>query len=503
MTLKQNAYSGRHSYPKYHSGMLLVQVRPLRQPVRTMTMTVAARDGVPEELPVGMAALAFYERAGLLKRVVPLARTGERTAGEEAMVGRAPGFRAAAAVMATAPAGGAARPDAGLSMIELQRDQDTDALRQALANDPTVENVSKVPVRYLLAPRRRSAKRAASAGAGIARAAPASPLWNLEKIRWAQARALPGFSDATSTKVAVLDTGIDVAHPDLQGRITHYVHEHPDLPTASSPQDIVGHGTHVAGTIAANINNNLGINGICACELNIWKIFDDIPDPDLDPPARPTEFVYFVEPIMYRRALIDCHDRGVAVVNLSIGGPEKPDFVEEQAFSRLVSAGTTIVAAMGNERQEGNIISYPAAIPGVIAVGATGISDRVASFSNRGNHISICAPGVAIWSTLPGTPGQFGFEAIDDGAGNFRQGKPSRRETDYDAWDGTSMASPHVAAAAALYLANGGSPGGTAVRDSLARTADKVPGMGGGSFHPDYGYGRLNLEALLRRARQG
>jgi len=256
----------------------------------------------------------------------------------------------------------------------------------------------------------------------------------------------------------------------------------------------------VSGTIAANINNAVGISGICTCELSVWKIFDDIPDPDDDPPR---QFVYFVEPVMYLRALIDCQERGVDVVNLSIGGTGAPDFAEAQAFSRLLSGGTVVVAAMGNERQRGSPTSYPAAIPGVIAVGATSITDRVAPFSNRGNHISISAPGAAIWSTLPGNPGQFGFEAVSDGNGNFRQGKPLRRETDYDAWDGTSMASPHVAASAALYLANGGKGGPAAVADALAKSADKVPGMGGKDFDPDYGHGRLNLEALVRRAQGG
>ncbi len=381
MTLPQNAYRAPPSYPEYHSKMLLVQVQPLRQSARPMGIAAAARESFAGELSVGMAALANFERAGLIKRIIPIGRLSERelTAGEEGMIARAPGgFRAAAAVMATAPSAASTRPDAGLSLIEVQRDQDTDSLRQALANDPTVQNVSRVPVRYLLARRAPAKKRPpARAGAGIAKAAPTAPLWNLEKINWARARGLPGFKDANAIKVAVLDTGIDETHPDLQGRIDHYIHDHADLPTASAAQDIIGHGTHVAGTIAASINNSIGIEGICTCKLNIWKIFDDIPDPDSEPPR---EFVYFVDPAMYLRALIDCQDRGVNVVNLSIGGPGAPDFAEAQAFSRLLSGGTVVVAAMGNERQAGSPTSFPAAIPGVIAVGATGITDRVRGF---------------------------------------------------------------------------------------------------------------------------
>jgi subtilisin family serine protease len=501
MALSQNATTIHHAFPEYHAGMLIVQMQPLRQTARPSAIAAALRESVAGELSVGMAALTHFERAGLVKRVTPIARIDDREpVGEEALIARAPGgFRSAAAIMATASSQPPSRPDAGLSLIELQRHEDTESLRHALASDPTVQNVSRVPVRYLLAPR-KPAKKPTAARTGVASAAPTTALWNLEKINWAQARALPGFKDAATIKVAVLDTGIDETHPDLRGRIGHYVHSHPDLPTASSANDIIGHGTHVAGTIAANIDNNVGINGICTCDLNIWKIFDDIPDPDREPPARPTQFVYFVDPAMYLRALIDCQDRQVNVVNLSIGGPGAPDFAETQAFSRLLSAGTIVVAAMGNERQEGSPISFPAAIPGIVAVGATSITDRVALFSNRGNHISISAPGAAIWSTLPGNPGQFGFEAVSDGNGGFRQGKPSRRETDYDAWDGTSMASPHVAAATALYLANGGQGGPTEVRNALSATAAKVSGMGGRDFHPDYGHGRLDLEALLRKA---
>ena len=101
---------------------------------------------------------------------------------------------------------------------------------------------------------------------------------------------------------------------------------------------------------------------------------------------------------------------------------------------------------------------------------------------------------------MPTYPGQFGFEAIIGPDGNPREGKPNRRETDYDAWPGTSIASPHVAASAALYIANAGRTPPADVRRALAETADKVPDMNGDDFDSDYGYGRLNLEALLRRS---
>jgi subtilisin family serine protease len=155
---------------------------------------------------------------------------------------------------------------------------------------------------------------------------------------------------------------------------------------------------------------------------------------------------------------------------------------------------------MGNERQQGSPISYPAAINGVIAVGATGLDDSVTVFSNSGNHITLSAPGKAIWSTLPTYAGQTGFAAVIGPDGQAQQGKAIRRETDYDAWDGTSMATPHVTGSIALLLANRtGRPrlSPEQVKELLQGSADKVAGMNGEPFSPDYGAGRLNLMKLL------
>jgi subtilisin family serine protease len=155
---------------------------------------------------------------------------------------------------------------------------------------------------------------------------------------------------------------------------------------------------------------------------------------------------------------------------------------------------------MGNEASGTfpGIISYPAAIPGVIAVGATAIDDTRADFSNyKGNHIALCAPGVAIWSTLPTYPGQFGFAAAPGPGGTHVPAAPQRRETQYDAWNGTSMATPHVSAAAALLIAKDSSTDGTTAKTKLQQSADKVAGMNGQQWTRKYGSGRLNLFRLL------
>ena len=507
MAIKHGFFSGAH-VPKFHKSMLVMKVRPaaaqsmetalasiFRQPAGNALASarIASIDAVRELFTTpGMNLLERFERGGLIKRVTSL------VPGASSLPGSHPHLGALAAVAmsyrttrgksrAAAPASNA---NAGVTLLELERDEDTLPLQKAMAEDPHIEFVARVPVRYLLAARRK-----ASAGRMRAQRAapPASTMWNLHTIRWAQARAARGFKDAKTVNVAVLDTGIDRSHPDLKGRVAQYTYLHPDTPTVSGEHDIIGHGTHVSGTIGAVIGNRRGINGICECRLDMWKIFPDQPEysPDED------DFEYYVDPVMYRRALADCIDQGVDVVNLSIGGAGEPDPQERRLFEQLMAGGTTVVAAMGNEREEGSPTSYPAAIPGVIAVGATSITDRVTTFSNRGDHIVVSAPGKGIWSTLPTYPGQSGFAASRGHNGKPAEGKPYKRETDYDVWDGTSMASPHVAGAMALLIAKLGRIGPEACRQMLIGKSDAVAGMGGKKFDSDYGYGRLNLERLL------
>jgi subtilisin family serine protease len=385
---------------------------------------------------------------------------------------------------------------AGVSFIELEQDQDAGQLRSALASDPNVLSVSQVPVRYLAAaPKPRKAPQ--GGGIGIASTPPdGQVLWNLRQILWQEARGLAGFQDADAVRVAVLDTGVDDQHPDL--KIGAYHWQQPDLSRPVSDKDIIGHGTHVSGTIAALINNALGVKGICKCDLSVWKIFDDEPTYA----SGQGSYVYYVNPIMYRRALAACVETPVDVVNLSIGGPGVPDATEQSLFEQIIAAGTTICAAMGNDRQYGSPTSYPAAIPGVIAIGATGLDDTVTVFSNSGNHISVAAPGKAIWSTLPTYSGQTGFSAVIGSDGRPTQGKAMRREQNYDAWDGTSMATPHVSGCAALLIAKSNAAGNKLtpqqVRQSLMQSADKVAAMNGADFSTDYGAGRINLFNLLQ-----
>jgi subtilisin family serine protease len=341
----------------------------------------------------------------------------------------------------------------GITLLRLARSTDLKKVEKDLANTPGIDYVHRVPRRWI-----------------TARPKPNDPLfqkqWGLEAIGWRNVDPLP---DASMVKVAVLDTGVDLTHRDLKNVVQTYVHD------GASTEDIVGHGSHVTGIIAAEINNNVGLSGICRCNLTFWKIFTDTPDPE--------DGEFFVDEVMYQRALNGARNAGARVMNLSIGG-EGSTQTERILFRRLIDAGVTVVAAMGNEFEEGNPTEFPGAYPGIIAVGAVGKTKRRASFSNTGSHISIVAPGKAILSTLP-------MKASADRTSD---------ETKYASWDGTSMATPHVAAVAALIIAANPDFSPEQVRKRLISTATKLSAMGNKNKTNEYGFGLLNLEAALSSA---
>ena len=162
------------------------------------------------------------------------------------------------------------------------------------------------------------------------------------------------------------------------------------------------------------------------------------------------------------------------VLNLSLGGEKDP--AEIDVLHDVIAAGVVVIAAMGNEHDEGNPTEYPAAIPEVCGVGATDELDKRAGFSNTGRHIDLMAPGVSILSTTP-------TYRYDDG------------EMEYDSWDGTSMATPFVAGVAALVLAKWPDLTPAQVIRKLTSSADRVAGAKKGSA--SYGAGRLNCEKAL------
>ncbi len=381
--------------------------------------------------------------------------------------------------------------DHAATIVTLAPAVDIDSLVDDLNDDPQVGYAARVPTRYAattVAPPR-------PVGASAGPAAQSDLVWNLQRIKLPEIASL-GVDDAQDIRVGVLDTGVDETHPALTGVLDRYVHGEPGTTTISA-QDIVGHGTHVAGTIASANESSLGVRGICNARLTVWKIFDDQPDYV----ASGGIYWYLVEPVLYRSALAACVS-DVTVVNLSIGGRQPPDQQEAALFRLLNQNDVTVVAAMGNERSANSPISYPAAIPGVIAVGATTASDNVAAFSNAGDHITLAAPGVGIWSTLPTYPGQIGYRA-NRVNGQPALGTPFPRDVNYAAMDGTSMATPQVTAAVALLLANSRqhrTP--EEVHDLLVVTASRLAAMRGARWTRDLGAGLLDLRRLLFAAQR-
>ena len=364
--------------------------------------------------------------------------------------------RALAASVLDAPSG--LKRSRGLMSLKVSHGTNAESLAEHLNRQGDEIEYAYVPsVKYLfLPPSRRKAKSRKSA---LSTDVPlASRQWNHGAVKIHQARARRGFVDAESVLVAVVDSGVDREHPDLDGVVAEYTNFHS---ATEDERDYIGHGTHVAGIIAAEINHGVGIAGLCAARLLVIKGL-----PRAGTPWNAER---------YYRALAYPIDRGTKVLNLSLGGGL--DLGERDIIADLLDAGIAIVAAMGNEFQKGNPVEYPAAYEGVIAVGATDEVDRRASFSCTGNHISLVAPGVNILSTVPRYPSELA------------------QNLEYDSWPGTSMAAPHVTAAVALLLSKSPGLSPDAVRKKLMESADRVPGQA--RRNAEYGAGRLNIATAL------
>lgn len=208
-------------------------------------------------------------------------------------------------------------------------------------------------------------------------------------------------------KVAVIDTGIDLSHPDLIGNIAGDINV---INSSKSGKDDNGHGTHVAGTIGA-LNNAIGVvGGAPAVSLYAVKALDRKGSGWLSD---------IIEGIEW------CISEDIDVINLSLGA-SSGNLSFHNAIISAYKAGIVIVAAAGNNGEYGGAIDYPAKYAETIAVSAMDSNNDVAYFSSHGPQVDLIAPGVNIFSTVKGSS--------------------------YDYYNGTSMATPHVVAAAALVM---------------------------------------------------
>ena len=210
-----------------------------------------------------------------------------------------------------------------------------------------------------------------------------------------------GITTGDPIQVAIVDTGIDVKHPDLVGNLKGGVST---VAYTRKYNDDNGHGTHVAG-IAAAIDNTIGVGP--KIDLYAVKVLD----------RRGSGYLSdVIEGLDWAVA------NGMQVVNMSLGTASDVQSFHD-AVARVYAAGITQVAAAGNT---GGAVIYPATYPEVIAVSATDNTDTIASWSSRGLEIDLAVPGVSIYSTYKGST--------------------------YKTLSGTSMAAPHVAGVAALVL---------------------------------------------------
>ncbi|MGO8997480.1 MAG: S8 family peptidase [Polyangiaceae bacterium] len=259
--------------------------------------------------------------------------------------------------------------------------------------------------------------------------------WHLKRVG---AESAWEYTCGRGVTVAVIDTGVACwdkgpfsRGTDLAG--TRCERGYDFVNDRDEAADDHGHGTHVAGTIAQTTNNGKGAAGLAFCaRLMPIKV---LTRQGWGTVANVAEGIRFAA------------DEGAQVINLSLGGPIKSRILED-AVEHAVGRGVVVVAAAGNS---GRSVGWPAAYDGVVAVSASDSSDKIAWFSSRGPEVSIAAPGVAVTQ-----------QTVCDGGKNHCE--------IFGTFNGTSMASPHVAGAAALLMAEGVTDPDS-VRDALSAGA--------------------------------
>ncbi|AIE58719.1 S8 family peptidase [Bacillus methanolicus] len=249
--------------------------------------------------------------------------------------------------------------------------------------------------------------------------------------------------------IAVVDTGVDLNHPDLRKRLTkgYNVLENNDY-----PDDDNGHGTHVAGIIASETNNREGIAGIT------WynKIM----------PIKAMGAEGYGSTFDIAKGIIWAADHGAKVINLSLGNYH-PSSLMKEAVKYAFEKNAVIISAAGNDNS--NHPSFPAAYPEVLGVSAVSYSGQRAPFSNYGDYIDVSAPGVQIPSTY------------------FNK--------QYAALSGTSMASPHVAGLAGLILSANPNLTNKDVMNIIKSTAYDLGAPGKDN---DFGSGLIDVQKALQ-----
>jgi subtilisin family serine protease len=274
--------------------------------------------------------------------------------------------------------------------------------------------------------------------------------WHIAKIG---APAAWDQSQGAGVTIAILDSGVDASHPDLKPNLVAGYNSYSGNTDTS---DVCGHGTAVAGTAAASTNNALGVAGV-AGQARIMPVRIAYLDP--------TNGCYAYYSTV-ASGLTWAADHGARIANISYDGVSSSAAIQSAAQYMKSKGGLVFVAA-------GNSGTNPGIAPtsSMIVVAATDSNDARASWSNYGSFITLAAPGAGIWTTSQG------------GA--------------YQAWNGTSFASPVAAGVAALVMAAKPALDGNQVQNLLQSTALD---LGTAGRDDNFGYGRVNAAAAVQAA---
>lgn len=259
-------------------------------------------------------------------------------------------------------------------------------------------------------------------------------------------------------KVAVLDSGVATDNPDITPKVVARA----NFSSASTNEDNYGHGTHVAGSVAASTNNSIGVAGVCpGCTILAGKVLNDSGVGSSSGLASGIDWAV---------------SNGAKVINMSLG--VRASRTLEAAVNNAWNKGVVLVAAAGNGGNQAKI--YPGAYTNVIAVGATDNNDAKASFSTYGSSwVDIAAPGVNVFSTFPNHP--------------FVLASQNHRALGYDVGNGSSMSSAIVAGVAALAWSAHANATNKSVRSNVEASGEIKPGT-----ETYWAHGRVNAANAVK-----
>ena len=272
--------------------------------------------------------------------------------------------------------------------------------------------------------------------------------WHLPMIQTPTAWSTT--SGAPNVTIAILDTGVDPTHPDLQSKLVPGWNFWDNNADSS---DVYGHGTAVAGTAAALSNNGVGVASIAwGCQIMPIRICDPSGSGSLSAMAN---------------GLIWAADRGARVANISYQVSDS--LTVKSAAQYFQSKGGVVTIAAGNDAT----FDPTSDNPYVLTVGATNSGDALAGFSTTGNNIDLTAPGV-------------GIQTLNRGSG-------------YASWSGTSFSAPIAAGVAALVISVNPNLAAAQVQNVIKQSADD---LGSAGWDPSYGWGRVNAARAVDLALQ-